>query len=57
MTFADGSITAEDVMSDAAGRAMYSVVSHVAGQATATAVVHELSQSTKVLYSREFGCR
>ena len=52
MTFADGSITAEDVMSDAAGRAMYSVVSHVAGQATATARVHELSQSTKVLYSQ-----
>lgn len=51
VTFADGSQTAADVMSDAAGQAVYSVVSHVAGQATATARVQALSQSVNVLFS------
>ncbi|WP_153753190.1 MULTISPECIES: inverse autotransporter beta domain-containing protein [unclassified Citrobacter] len=51
MTFADGSKTAEDIVSNAAGQAIYHVVSSVAGPAKATARVSDLIQSADVLFS------
>ncbi|MCX8984574.1 Ig-like domain-containing protein [Citrobacter portucalensis] len=51
MTFADGSKTAEDIVSNAAGQAIYHVVSSVAGPAKATARVFDLIQSADVLFS------